>query len=90
MTPVIRVPDPVLTEFAAIANPLLDRFAQSERESRTLAALRDTLLPRLISGELRVPDAERIAVGAGAYPERWIQRAGVATAAVATPRDPCE
>jgi type I restriction enzyme S subunit len=32
-------------------------------ESRTLAALRDTLLPKLISGELRVADAERI-VGA--------------------------
>jgi len=26
-------------------------------ESRTLASLRDTLLPKLISGELRVPDA---------------------------------
>jgi len=36
-------------------------FAQifsNERESRTLAALRDTLLPKLISGELRVKDAE--------------------------------
>ncbi len=33
----------------------LDLMAQS----RTLAALRDTLLPKLISGELRVPDAER-------------------------------
>jgi type I restriction enzyme S subunit len=32
-------------------------------ESRTLAQLRDTLLPKLISGELRVPDAEHI-VGA--------------------------
>ena len=31
-----------------------------ERESRTLAALRDTLLPKLISGELRIKDAERI------------------------------
>jgi len=30
------------------------------RESRTLAALRDALLPKLISGELRVGDAERI------------------------------
>jgi hypothetical protein len=30
------------------------------QESRTLAALRDALLPKLISGELRVPDAERI------------------------------
>ena len=31
----------------------------NRRESRTLAALRDTLLPKLISGELRVKDAER-------------------------------
>jgi type I restriction enzyme S subunit len=29
-------------------------------ESRNITALRDTLLPRLISGELRVPDAERM------------------------------
>jgi type I restriction enzyme, S subunit len=28
-------------------------------ESETLAALRDTLLPRLLSGELRVADAAR-------------------------------
>ena len=33
------------------------------RESRTLAALRDTLLPKLISGELRVEDAERFLGG---------------------------
>ncbi len=32
----------------------------NKRESRTLAALRDTLLPKLISGEVRVPDAEKI------------------------------
>jgi type I restriction enzyme S subunit len=38
----------------------LAKVAQNERESRTLAALRDALLPKLISGELRVPDAERI------------------------------
>jgi len=30
------------------------------QQSRTLAELRDTLLPKLISGEVRVPDAERI------------------------------
>ncbi len=30
----------------------------AERESRSLAQLRDTLLPKLISGELRVPDAK--------------------------------
>ncbi len=66
MTPVSRVPEPVLADFATVTNPLLDRFAHAESESRTLAALRDALLPRLISGELRVPDAERITVEAGA------------------------
>jgi type I restriction enzyme S subunit len=35
------------------------KIASNERESRTLATLRDTLLPKLISGELRVKDAER-------------------------------
>jgi type I restriction enzyme S subunit len=40
--------------------PMIDRIHQSVTESLTLAALRDTLLPKLISGELRVPDAERI------------------------------
>jgi type I restriction enzyme S subunit len=40
--------------------PLFARIRQASDESRTLAALRDALLPKLISGELRVPDAERI------------------------------
>ena len=34
--------------------------ARALEETRTLAALRDTLLPKLISGELRVKDANRI------------------------------
>jgi type I restriction enzyme S subunit len=34
-------------------------LAENERESHTLAAIRDTLLPKLISGELRVKDAAR-------------------------------
>jgi len=33
------------------------------RESRTLASLRETLLPKLISGELRVPNAEKLLEG---------------------------
>ncbi len=40
--------------------PMMDRIHHGITESRTLAALRDALLPKLISGELRVPDAERI------------------------------
>jgi type I restriction enzyme S subunit len=38
-----------------------DRIGIARSESRTLAALRDTLLPTLISGELRVKNAERVA-----------------------------
>lgn len=55
--------DPVLTSFTRLAISLYRQLAENERESRSLAQLRDTLLPKLISGELRVPDAERI-VGA--------------------------
>ncbi|MEU9127452.1 restriction endonuclease subunit S [Kitasatospora sp. NPDC048540] len=40
--------------------PLWARALEAERESLTLTALRDTLLPQLMSGKLRVRDAERI------------------------------
>lgn len=63
-TPVIRPRDKVLARFSIFSDSLLARIAQNERESRTLAALRDTLLPKLIFGELRVKDAERI-IGGG-------------------------
>jgi type I restriction enzyme S subunit len=38
---------------------LYRRIVTNERESRTLATLRDSLLPKLISGQIRVKDAER-------------------------------
>jgi type I restriction enzyme S subunit len=50
----------VAAAFTNQFKPMIDRIHQGLTESRTLAALRDTLLPKLISGELRVPDAERI------------------------------
>lgn len=58
-TQVVQANQKVLTGFSKNVTPLLQRIAQNERESRILAALRDTLLPKLISGELRVKDAER-------------------------------
>ena len=39
---------------------LIVDMAEGERKSLPLAALRDTLLPKLISGKLRVKDAARI------------------------------
>ncbi|MCC9075536.1 restriction endonuclease subunit S [Litorilinea aerophila] len=45
--------------------PFMERMKANLYESRTLAGLRDTLLPRLISGELRVEDAEQFLAEAG-------------------------
>jgi type I restriction enzyme S subunit len=39
--------------------PLYERAEHNRRESRTLTALRDALLPRLLSGEVRIRDAQR-------------------------------
>lgn len=50
----------LVTRFTETARPLYQRVAQNCRESHTLAALRDTLLPKLISGELRVKDSEKL------------------------------
>jgi type I restriction enzyme S subunit len=52
-------PADVLLAFDRAAGPPLRKACQSRRESRTLAALRDTLLPKLLSGEIRVPEAEQ-------------------------------
>jgi len=45
--------------FGRLVQPLFARAGAATRESRILAALRDALLPKLISGELRVKDAEK-------------------------------
>ena len=42
-----------------VSEPLFSQILRLQCESRTLAALRDALLPKLISGEQRVKDAER-------------------------------
>ena len=40
--------------------PIIEQLTLRRVECRTLAALRDVLLPKLISGELRVKDAQQI------------------------------
>lgn len=45
--------------YSHMTRPWFDRAAQAVVESQTLAALRDALLPKLMSGELRVRDAEQ-------------------------------
>ncbi len=49
-----------ICECSKLLLALIEQVLQNRQQSRSLAQLRDTLLPKLISGELRVPDAERI------------------------------
>jgi type I restriction enzyme S subunit len=58
---VVVAPKPVAEFFGQLIKPLFARSSAANKEARTLDALRDTLLPKLISGELRVKDAERFA-----------------------------
>lgn len=51
----------VFQAFERMASAMTDRLLRNRRESRTLAATRDALLPKLMSGELRVRDAEALA-----------------------------
>jgi len=52
-------PGDVIDRLGQVISPLVDRTIALALESRTLATLRDTLLPKVISGELRVPESER-------------------------------
>jgi len=56
------IPQQLLADVGEVLAPI-DVLSQ---ENRTLAATRDALLPQLMSGKLRVRDAERIAEDAGA------------------------
>jgi type I restriction enzyme S subunit len=48
-----------MNEFCRAVRAVRLKEQATQRESRTLAALRDALLPKLIRGEIRVKDAER-------------------------------
>jgi len=50
---------PLIRAFTDIAKPMFDCINRNTDQSRTLATLRDTLLPKLLSAELSVADVER-------------------------------
>ncbi len=55
----VKIPPPErVVEFEEICYPIDQQIENNEKQSRTLAALRDALLPRLMSGEVRVKDVE--------------------------------
>jgi len=57
--PFLFAGDKVCLEFQRLIEPWFTTYRKRSEESRTLAALRDALLPKLIRGEIRVKDAER-------------------------------
>jgi len=50
----------MMLAFDEASLPIRERSTASEKESQVLAAIRDALLPKLISGELRLKDAEQV------------------------------
>jgi type I restriction enzyme S subunit len=58
-------PIKVLNFFNIIVAPLYDKMYQNTLQSNNLKSIRDLLLPKLISGEIRIPDPEKLLMEAG-------------------------
>ena len=61
--PMVVPPKAVSEAFGRVVGPLFQKFRANADEGRTLAGLRDTLLPKLLSGEIELPEAEAVAEG---------------------------
>jgi type I restriction enzyme S subunit len=53
-------PEGILVMFGLLATDLMRRIRANADQSVILSKIRDTLLPKLISGEIRIPDAEKM------------------------------
>jgi type I restriction enzyme S subunit len=53
-----KAPEAVPSAFRDVVDVLRNSIFKNNQQAQTLATLRDTLLPRLISGQLRLPQAE--------------------------------
>jgi type I restriction enzyme S subunit len=56
--PFVEPTDDCAKKFGILAKEYFDRIEILSKENKQLESLRDTLLPKLISGELRIPDTE--------------------------------
>lgn len=59
-TALLGFSEKVLQRFSEATNPLMEKIEANKRESRTLSGTRDLLLPKLMSGEIRLREAEKI------------------------------
>ena len=58
MLPVVSIPDVIAKSFIKIVDPIFEKIQSLEDNARTLCSLRDTILPRLISGKIRLKQPE--------------------------------
>lgn len=58
-TSFVEPPPDLVMSFHELVSPMIQRLEIADQESMAVSELRDTLLPKLISGELRIPDAEK-------------------------------
>jgi len=56
---ILRPPAPLVASFDAATKPLDRQYQTLDEEASTLANLRDTLLPKLLSGDLRIDDPDK-------------------------------
>jgi len=61
--PLALPPEPLARAFQGHVASLYDRITLNVRQCRRLASLRDTLLPKLLSGEIELPEAEELVEG---------------------------
>lgn len=59
--PSICAPKILTSVFESLVSGLFSKGLKAQFENIELSKLRDTLLPKLLSGELRIPDAEKLA-----------------------------
>jgi type I restriction enzyme, S subunit len=57
--PLVCPPNVLMNAFDRITSAMFDRVSENGTESRTLAETRDLLLPKLMSGEIRIKEAEK-------------------------------
>lgn len=55
--PALLPPPEVIAAYTAVVSALFAHARANEKRAKTLSAVRDTLLPRLISGKLRLPES---------------------------------
>ena len=60
---ILKPPDHLISQYSDIAKPLFDMIKNLSEQSIMLKQTRDLLLPRLISGKLRVKDVMDVAQG---------------------------